>query len=110
MLDPFRDFEDEAEAAAEAPRADTADIELLLQSTRIRFWALRTSHPLEAVLAEGFFDGTRDVRFKKEDRIEVVASFDAPVATHCTLVVDSVDKATGIPEVSLMHRYVRCRP
>ena len=40
------------------------------------------------------------------DRIEVVASWDAPLADHATLCVDAVDGA-GKATVSLLLRYER---
>jgi hypoxanthine phosphoribosyltransferase len=56
------------------------------------------------VLSDGFFDELKDVRLKKEDRIEVVASWGQPKAEHAVLVVDNVDD-TGKATVSLMHIY-----
>jgi uncharacterized protein (DUF779 family) len=51
---------------------------------------------------DGFFDGLKDVRLRKNDRVEVVASFDQPIAEHATLVIDQVDGA-GKAIASLLH-------
>jgi hypothetical protein len=91
---------------AEPPRASFRDIELLSQTIAIRIWALRSEHSLAAVLIDGFFDDVKDVRLKKEDRIEVVASWGQPIAEHATLVVDHVDNI-GNAKVSVMLRYER---
>jgi hypothetical protein len=47
-----------------------------------------------------------DLRLRKEDRIELVASFGAERGEHATHVVDEVDKA-GKAIVSLLHHYER---
>jgi hypothetical protein len=91
---------------AEPPRANVGDIELLSQTIAIRIWAFRSNHSLKTVLSDGFFDGLRDVNLKRNDRIEVVASWDQPMAQHATLVVDQVD-GTGNATVSLMLLYER---
>jgi hypothetical protein len=90
----------------EAPRGNISEIELIAQTFTLRIWAMRTKHPLSAVLTENFFDGMTDLRLRKEDRIELVASFGAERGEHCTLVVDEVDKA-GHAKLSLLHRYER---
>ena len=90
----------------EIPRASVRDIELLSQTIAIRIWAMRTKHDLATVLGGGFFDDVKLVGLKKEDRIEVVASWGQPKAEHATLVVDRVG-VTGIPAVSMMLHYKR---
>jgi hypothetical protein len=106
MLDLQREYTDVVAAAAEPPRANINDIELLSQTIAIRIWAFRSNHGLATVLSDGFFDGLRDVRLRKNDRIEVVASWDQPIAEHGTLVVDRIDGA-GNATVSLMLLYER---
>jgi hypothetical protein len=81
-------------------------IELLSQTIAIRIWAFRSKHDLATVLRPDFFDDLRDVQLKRCDRIEVVASWDAPLAEHATLCVDAVS-SIGKATVSLMHRYER---
>jgi hypothetical protein len=88
------------------PRATVGDIELMSQTIAVRVWAMRTKHSLAEVLSAGYFDGTRNVGLKKEDRIEIVASWHLAIAEHATLVVAGVG-VTGIPAVSLLHRYER---
>jgi hypothetical protein len=90
----------------EPPRANVGDIELLSQTIAIRIWAFRTKHDLTTVLRQDFFDDLRDVHLKRCDRIEVVASWDAPLAEHATLCVDRVD-SIGKATVSLMQRFAR---
>jgi hypothetical protein len=50
--------------------------------------------------------GARSVRFKRDDRIELIASCYADRSDHATLVVDSADKY-GKAKVSLLYRYER---
>jgi hypothetical protein len=94
-------------AALAPPRANVGDIELLSQTIAIRIWAFRSKHSLATVLGDGFFDGLGDVRLRKNDRLEVIASWDQPLAEHAVLCVDQIDAATGNAKVSLMHRYER---
>jgi hypothetical protein len=103
--DPYREFE--IVRPAEPPRANVGDIELLSQTIAIRIWAFRSRHDLATVLSDGFFDGLRDVRLRKNDRIEVIASWDQPLAEHAVLCVDQIDAATGNAKVSLMLLYER---
>jgi hypothetical protein len=91
----------------EPPRARIGDIELLSQTIAIRIWAFRSKHSLATVLGDGFFDGLRDVRLRKNDRIEVIASWDQPLAEHAVLCIDRIDAATGYAKICLMHRYER---
>jgi hypothetical protein len=88
------------------PRARTRDIELLSQTIAIRIWAFRTTYDLATVLRPDFFNDLRDVHLKKNDRIEVIASWDEDEAEHATLCVDRVS-GTGLPTVNLMMRYER---
>ena len=67
---------------------------------------MRSKQDLATVLRPGFFDDLRDVHLKRCDRIEVVASWDEPLAEHATLCVDRVD-SIGKATVSLLHRYER---
>jgi hypothetical protein len=91
---------------AESPRANINDLQLV--TSTVRLWWLRTKHPLNVVLMRGFFDNVSDLRFRKEDRIEIVADCngDGP-ATHGTLVVAAVNKSGGDVTVSLLSRYER---
>jgi hypothetical protein len=88
------------------PRAHIKNIELLSQTIAIRIWAFRTTYDLATVLRPDFFDDLRDVYLKKNDRIEVIASWDAHEAEHATLCVDHVS-GTGVATVSLICRYQR---
>ena len=101
----FREYTD-VMAPVKAPRATFAEIELLAQTFTLRIFAMRTKHNLATVLSEGYFHEITDVVFRKEDRIEIVANFDG-VGEHALLVVDAVEKATGRPKVSLLHKYER---
>ena len=101
----FREYTD-VMAPAKAPRAIFSEIELLAQTFTLRIFAMRTKHSLETVLSDGYFNDITDVIFRKEDRIEIVANFDG-VGEHALLVVDAVEKATGRPKVSLLHKYER---
>jgi hypothetical protein len=101
----YREYVDVVRAA-DPPRASFNDIELLSQTIAIRIWAFRTKHTLATVLGDGFFDNLRDVHLRKNDRIEVVASWDQPMAEHAALVVDQVTD-TGKATVNLMLLYKR---
>jgi hypothetical protein len=103
-LSPFREYE--PTKAPEVPRGNIREIELLAQTFTLRIFAMRTRYPLSAVLTDGFFDGMTDVRLRKEDRIELVASFGAERGEHATLIVDDVDKH-GKAAVSLLQLYKR---
>jgi hypothetical protein len=105
QVDQYREYVDVVRPP-DPPRAGIQDIELLSQTVAIRIWAMRSNHSLAEVLADGFFEELRDVRLRKEDRIEVVASWGQPVAEHATLVVDEADKY-GLATVSLLHLYQR---
>jgi hypothetical protein len=105
VLDQYREYVDSIRPPP-APRASIKDIELLSQTIAIRIWAMRSKHDLATVLTDGFFDELKDVRLRKNDRVEVIASWDEPVAEHAVLCVDAVDGA-GKPAVSLMLRYER---
>jgi hypothetical protein len=105
LVDQYREYVDVVRPPA-PPRASTKDIELLSQTIAIRIFAMRSNHSLAEVLSDGYFDCVRDVRFRKEDRIELVASWGKPVAEHATLVVTDSDKH-GLATVSLMHLYQR---
>lgn len=106
MSEEFLEYVDVIKAA-EPPRANINDIELLSQTIAIRIWAFRSRHDLATVLGDGFFEGLRDVRLRRNDRIEVIASWDQPLCEHAVLCVDQIDAATGNAKVSLMHRYER---
>ena len=101
----FREYTD-VMAPAKGTRATIGEIELLAQTFTLRIFAMRTKHSLDAVLSDGYFNEITDIIFRKEDRIEIVANFDG-VGEHALLVVDAVDKATGRPKVSLLHKYER---
>src|SRR5207253_2823902 len=88
------------------PAAKVGDIELLSQTVAIRIWAFRTKHSLATVLSDGYFDGLRDVQLRKNDRIEVVASWNGALAEHATLCLDKVTD-TGRVTASLIHLYMR---
>jgi hypothetical protein len=103
--DAFREYIDQVRPP-DPPRAEINDIELLSQTIAIRIWAFRTKHSLATVMRPDFFDGLKDVRLRKNDRIEVIASWDEPLAEHATLCVDRVS-GTGEATVSLMHLYER---
>jgi hypothetical protein len=105
QVDQYREYVD-AIRPPDPPRASVKDIELLSQTIAIRIWAMRSEHTLAEVLSDGFFEGLRDVRLRREDRIEVVASWGQPVAEHATLVVNEVDKH-GLATVSLLQLYKR---
>jgi hypothetical protein len=101
----YREYVD-AVRPPEPPRARIGDIELLSQTIAVRIWAFRSKHDLATVLGDGFFDGLRDVHLRRNDRIEVIASWDGPLADHATLCVDAID-GTGKAKVSLLQRYER---
>jgi hypothetical protein len=103
--DAFREYIDVIRPP-DPPRASIKDIELLSQTIAIRIWAMRTNHDLATVLAAGYFDDVKDVRLRKEDRIEIVASWEKPVAEHATLVVMDADKY-GLAHVALLHKFER---
>ncbi len=105
MTSPHREYMDPSQPIA-PPRAEIGDVELLSQTIAIRIWAMRTKHDLATVLGHGFLDGLRDVRLRKNDRIEVVASWDQPIAEHATLAIDHVDD-TGKAVATLMLLYKR---
>jgi hypothetical protein len=88
------------------PRAHIKNIELLSQTIAIRIWAFRTTYDLATVLRPDFFRDLRDVHLKKNDRLEVIASWDEDEAEHATLCVDRVS-GTGLATVSLICRYQR---
>ncbi len=88
------------------PAAKVGDIELLSQTIAIRIWAFRTKHSLATVLSAGYFDGLRDVGLRRNDRIEVIPSWDEPQAEHATLCLDKVDDI-GRVTASLIHLYKR---
>ena len=90
----------------EDPRAAITDIELMSATYPLRIFTMRSVHPLETVLAPGYFDDLADVRLRRQDRIELVADFNG-TGTHATLVVDHVNKSGGEPKVSLLARYER---
>jgi hypothetical protein len=104
-MDQYREYVDVIRPA-EPPRANVSDIELLSQTIAIRIWAMRTKHGLATVLGDGFFEGCKDVRLRKNDRIEVIASWDASIAEHATLCVDRID-GMGKATVSLLRHYER---
>jgi len=103
--DAYRDYF-ETIRPPDPPRASVKDIELLSQTVAVRIWAMRSNHSLAEVLSDGYLEGLRDVRLRREDRIELVASWGQPVAEHATLVVDEVDKY-GLATVSLLQLYKR---
>ena len=113
-LDPLRTYE--VPKPAEPLTGLMSEMELSSQTTRIRIWYYRTWHPLEAVLARGYFDSMKDVRLRKEDRIEIIANFSTSTSTstgtgttpsqHALLVVDSVSKE-GRVTASLLQAYQR---
>jgi hypothetical protein len=105
QVDQYREYVD-AIRPPDPPRASIKDIELLSQTISIRIWAMRSNHTLAEVLSDNYFDDLRDVRLRKEDRIELVASWGQPVAEHATLVVSRLDD-TGRAEIKLMHLYKR---
>jgi hypothetical protein len=64
------------------------------------FW-LCTKRQLDDVMTPGFFDSVSDLRFRKEDQIEVVASIDSDgPAPHATM---AVNKSGG--QISQLHLY-----
>jgi hypothetical protein len=103
-LSPFREYE--TPKPAEAPRGNVSECDLIAATTGIRIWSMKTKHSLEAILSEGFFSDMSDLRFRRNDRIELICDTDADQATHGTLVVDDADKH-GKASVSLLHRYDR---
>ena len=105
QIDQYREYVDVVRPP-NPPRASIQDIELLSQTIAVRIFAMRSNHSLADVLSDGHFDNVRDVRLRKEDRIELVASWGQPIAEHATLVVDQLD-VTGKAKVSLMHLYQR---
>jgi hypothetical protein len=101
-LSPFRDYE--APKPIEATRGSVSDCDLIAATTAIRIWSMKTHHPLEAVLAEGFFKNMCDLRFRRDDRIELLCDCDADRSSHATLLVEAADKH-GHAAVSLLHLY-----
>lgn len=87
-----------------APCAAINEIELLAQTRALRIWSMRTDHDLKTILADGYFDSVAEMRFQKDDRIEVVASASRK-GEHATLVVDAL--VIRKPKVSLLHKYER---
>jgi len=102
--DPFREYE--APKAPETPRAVFADIELLSATYPMRIFTMRSTYPVETVIAPGYFDNLSDCRLRRLDRIELLADFHG-IGTFATLVVDHVNKAGGEVRVSLLCRYER---
>jgi hypothetical protein len=103
-LSAFRDYE--APKPAEAPRGNVTEVDLIAATTAIRIWSMKTPHPLAAVLTDGFFDDMTDLRFRRDDRIELICDADANQSVHAILIVDESDKH-GKATVSLLHRYER---
>jgi hypothetical protein len=104
-VDQYRDYFDSVRPPAK-PAAHVSDLDLIAATSVMRIWSMKTKHPLDAVLGDGFFDDVADLRLRSNDRIELICDTDADVAIHGTLVVDSADKH-GHATVSLLHRYER---
>jgi len=103
--DPYRHFEDDAEAPAEAPRATNGDIDLVASTNPFRIYALRSDYPLDVVLTPGYFDDLGDVGLGKHDEIRVVANHGG-VGEHALMTVSEVTKHGAIV-VSLLVAYQR---
>src|ERR1700681_2041671 len=103
-LDPFREYE--APKPDEVPRARFADVELLAATYPLRIFTMRSAYPIETVTTPGYFDDLADVRFRRQDRLELVADFHGE-GTHATLVVDEVNARGGEVRVSVLCRYAR---
>jgi hypothetical protein len=103
-LDPFRHYE--APGPDALPRAVFSDLELLAACRPLRIFTMRSTYPVEAVTAPGYFDGLADCRLRRHDRIELLADSNGE-GTFATLCVDSVNKAGGEVRVSLLCRYER---
>lgn len=88
------------------PRAVPADIELMAATYPLRIFTMRSVHPIETVLAPGYFADLADVRLRRLDRIELVADFNG-IGTFATLVVDEVNKSGGDVKVTLLARFER---
>jgi hypothetical protein len=101
--DPFREYESVVKPVE--PRAAFADIELMAATFTIRVFAMRSKFDLAAVLSPGYFDDVTDIRFRRHDRIELVADWDG-AGEHALLAVESVDKH-GVPKLLLLQKYRR---
>jgi hypothetical protein len=102
---PYREFSDITKPEA-PPKGNANEVDLIAATSAMRVWSMKTRHTLSAVLRDGFFDGMVDLRFRRDDRIELIASCYADRSQHGLLVVDEADKH-GKAKVSLLHRYER---
>jgi hypothetical protein len=89
------------------PRGHVKEMDLITATTGIRIWSMKTKHPLEVVLSQNFFSEMIGHRFRRDDRIELIADCDGPRSVHALLVVDDADKHGTVSAVSLLHRYER---
>jgi hypothetical protein len=98
----FREYHESIRPPA-APRANFDDFHLV--ASTVRLWFHKTRHGLGDVLTPGYFENVADLRFRLDDRIEIVAG-NWP-AQHGLCVVDHVSKNGGDVQVTLLSLYVR---
>jgi hypothetical protein len=70
--------------------ADVRDFQLGINMVFNTFF-YKTTHPLDDLLGPGYFDSVIEVKPRRNDRIEVVASCDSSQPEHATLAVKEVN-------------------
>jgi hypothetical protein len=87
------------------PKADPTDIRQIAP----KWWQVRSPHPLRYILHPGYFDSCLHCGLGVDDRLELIAMGEAPVA-HATLAVDSIGNESGARvKVSVLVEYVRTK-
>lgn len=79
-------------------QASGNEIEPAWQTRLGTTWMHRTRHPLDTILAPGYYDTVAGHGLRVNDRIEVISLATIP-ATHATLSVDEIRHPDG-PEAS----------
>ena len=74
--------------AATSPRVDATQVGRFEGHGSVTIWSYRTVHRLDDLLRPEFW-ASRNLGFKRDDRVEVVADTGAPRSTHATLIVRS---------------------
>ena len=71
---PFRHAISSGARARGTAKGNANEVDLIAATSAMRIWSMKTRHPLEAVLNKGFFDGMVDLRFKRDDRIDLISN------------------------------------
>ena len=80
------------------PHARSTEVHRLTSVEGICLWGHLTPHPLEAVLAEGYFDVCHDRGggLLRHDRLICTCSAESDLPEHCTLIVVDVNDVSGV--------------